>query len=71
MSSFTFWETPADQPTAVRAWFYPGDNFGQEFAYPKAKAQQLALVTHEEVPTLTDQEESKFATRPDNQEPPI
>src|SRR5947209_5542030 len=30
-----FWETPAGQPKAMRAWFYPGDNFGQEFAYPK------------------------------------
>ena len=29
---FTFWETPPGQPKALRAWFYPGDNFGQEFA---------------------------------------
>src|SRR5262249_46901190 len=32
---FTFWEVPPGEPPAVRAWFYPGDNFGQEFAYPK------------------------------------
>lgn len=31
----TFWETPPGQPKALRAWFYPGDNFGQEFAYPE------------------------------------
>jgi len=60
-SKFTFWETPAGQPAALRAWFYPGDNFGQEFAYPKAKAQQLASVTHTEVPTMTAQEESKYS----------
>ena len=30
---FQFWETPAGQPKALRAWFYPGDNFGQEFVY--------------------------------------
>jgi len=59
-TKFTFWETPADQPTALRAWFYPGDNFGQEFAYPKAKAQQLSAVTHTEVPTLESRDESKF-----------
>ncbi len=35
---FTFWETPPGQPKALRAWFYPGDNFGQEFAYPKSAA---------------------------------
>jgi hypothetical protein len=32
-SVFTFWETPAGEPPALRAWFYPGDNFGQEFKY--------------------------------------
>jgi len=30
-----FWETPAGRPRAVRSWFYPGDNYGQEFAYPQ------------------------------------
>ncbi len=39
---FAFWETPAGVPKAVRAWFYPGDNFGQEFAYPKKLVAQLA-----------------------------
>jgi hypothetical protein len=48
---FTFWETPPGQPKALRAWFYPGDNFGQEFAYPKSAAAQIAAVTHETVPT--------------------
>jgi len=39
-SQFMFWETPASEPRALRAWFYPGDNFGQEFAYkPKMIAQ--------------------------------
>jgi hypothetical protein len=41
-TQFTFWETPAGVPKAVRAWFYPGDNFGQEFAYPKKLVAQLA-----------------------------
>jgi hypothetical protein len=48
---FTFWETPPGQPKALRAWFYPGDNFGQEFAYPKSAAAQIAAVTHQTVPT--------------------
>lgn len=34
-SRFTFYETPPGTARALRAWFYPGDNFGQEFAYPK------------------------------------
>jgi hypothetical protein len=28
----------------MRAWFYPGDNFGQEFTYPK-NLRQIAVVT--------------------------
>lgn len=41
-SVFAFWETPAGQPKALRAWFYPGDNFGQEFAYPKDEALRIS-----------------------------
>ena len=34
-SEFVFWETPTGSVNALKAWFYPGDNFGQEFRYPK------------------------------------
>lgn len=34
-SQFTFYETPAGSVKAMRGWFYPGDNYGQEFRYPK------------------------------------
>jgi len=37
-----FAERPIDTPVALRAWFYPGDNYGQEFVYPKARAMGLA-----------------------------
>ena len=47
---FTFWETPAGVPKAVRAWFYPGDNYGQEFAYPKKLVAQLAAAAPVPVP---------------------
>jgi hypothetical protein len=30
-SSFTFYEKSADQPAALRTWFYPGENDGLEF----------------------------------------
>src|SRR5262249_23302727 len=32
---FTYYETPPGTAPAMRAWFYPGDNYGQEFRYPK------------------------------------
>jgi hypothetical protein len=34
-SRFLFYETPPGAAPALHAWFYPGDNFGQEFRYPK------------------------------------
>jgi hypothetical protein len=42
----TFRERPAGQPEALRAWFYPGLQWGEEFVYPKAKAIELAKVTN-------------------------
>jgi hypothetical protein len=42
----TFSERVAGEPQAIRAWFYPGDNFGQEFVYPKKKAVELAKITN-------------------------
>ena len=48
-----FRERPAGTAPALRAWFYPGDNFGQEFVYPKARAVELAKATSEIVPAET------------------
>lgn len=45
----TFRERAAGQPEAIRAWFYPNDNFGQEFVYPRVRAVELAKVTGEPV----------------------
>ena len=42
----TFRERPSGQPEALRAWFYPGRNWGEEFVYPKAKAIELAKTTN-------------------------
>jgi LPXTG-motif cell wall-anchored protein len=57
---FTFWETPPGQPKALRAWFYPGDNFGQEFAYPKMAAVAIASAAHANVLTTEAQTESEY-----------
>jgi len=55
-TAFQWWETPAGQPKALRAWFYPGDNFGQEFAYPKNTAMQIAKVTNQSVPSVSGED---------------
>jgi hypothetical protein len=61
-TEFQWWETPAGQPRAMRAWFYPGDNFGQEFAYPKTEAVAIAATNTSNVPTTYAQTEAELAT---------
>jgi len=51
----TFAERAAGDPQAIRAWFYPGDNWGQEFVYPKTRALQLAKVTNLPVLYIPDE----------------
>jgi hypothetical protein len=38
----TFRERPAGEPEALRAWFYPGREWGEEFVYAKPRALELA-----------------------------
>lgn len=42
----TFRERAAGEPEAIRAWFYPGNEWGQEFVYPKKRAIELAKITN-------------------------
>src|SRR5580658_10205077 len=47
-----FDERPAGNPEAVRAWFYPGDNYGHDFVYPKARAVVLAKANNQPVASM-------------------
>lgn len=58
-----FSETAAGGPPAVKEWFYPGDNFGQEFVYPKNRAVQLAKAANQPVPSMP-QEMASHITEP-------
>jgi len=51
----TFEERAAGAPVAVRAWFYPGDNYGHEFVYPKAKAVELAKANQQPVASMPNE----------------
>ncbi len=55
----SFDERPAGQPEALRAWFYPGDNSGVEFVYPKQKATELAQANQQ--PVLSVREDATDA----------
>ncbi|MFZ3201122.1 MAG: hypothetical protein WA175_08220 [Candidatus Acidiferrales bacterium] len=67
----TFGERPAGTPEAIRAWFYPGDNYGQEFVYPKYRAVELAQQTGQPVPSMaegTEQNSEALEQAPVNNE---
>jgi len=58
----TFRERAAGTPEAIRAWFYPGANWGQEFVYPKKRAIELAKLTHEPVLAMPAELASNITT---------
>lgn len=58
-SQFSFYETPAGTARALHAWFYPGDNFGQEFLYPKHNiVLQASAATVTTMPATSSVEET-------------
>ena len=57
-----FRETPAGQPVALRAMFYPGRQWGEEFVYAKVQAAALASAVNEPVlsmPAAMEKEEAR------------
>jgi LPXTG-motif cell wall-anchored protein len=48
----TFDERAAGSPEAVRAWFYPGEDIGHQFVYPKNRAVALAKANNTPVPSM-------------------
>ena len=53
-TTLSFDERPSGQPEALREWFYPGDNFGVEFVYPKQRATELAQANNRPVLSVPD-----------------
>src|SRR6202451_2898645 len=48
----TFDERPSGSPEAVKAWFYPGENFGHDFVYPRVRAVALAKANNQPVASM-------------------
>jgi hypothetical protein len=59
-----YWETPGANPPALRAWFPPGDHWGQEFVYPKVVALRIATETGAKVLTAPARTEEELVTAP-------
>ncbi len=64
----SFEERATGAPQAIKAWFYPGNNFGEEFVYPKVRATELAQANQQHVPAMPEQmmaPPAKTATSPE------
>lgn len=59
-----FYETPTGNPVALHAWFSPGDNWGQEFVYPKGLAAKIARESGEKVLETPAETETELAAAP-------
>ena len=67
----TFYEMPGGGPEPVRAWFYPGDTIGQEFAYPRDRAREISQAVKQNVPELAESRPpaAAAATQPETPAP--
>ena len=50
-----FAERPSGTPEALKAWLYPGENYGREFLYPHQRAVELAKRTQQNVLSMRDE----------------
>jgi hypothetical protein len=63
-TEFRFYETPRGNPIALRSWFPNGENWGQEFVYPKGLAAKIAAETGEPVLTAKAETVKELETAP-------
>lgn len=60
----TFRETALAAPLPIRYWYYPADHMGQEFAYDKDRALEIAAATGESVLAIEDDEITRVEASP-------
>jgi hypothetical protein len=46
---FGYYEGGPGLPKSIRVWYYPEDNYGEQFVYPKAQAAELAKYGNQSV----------------------
>ena len=64
----SFEERPSGTPEALHSWFYPGDNYGVEFVYPKSTTQLAAANSQPATPAAPVAEAITPPTLPSEQQ---
>ncbi|HLG96637.1 MAG TPA: LPXTG cell wall anchor domain-containing protein [Bryobacteraceae bacterium] len=57
-----FEERASGSPEAIKAWFYPGDVYGQQFVYPHKRAVELAKRTNQNVLSMPNELNQNIST---------
>ncbi len=63
-------ERPSGNPEALRAWFYPGDNYGHEFVYSESRAREIAERSGRPVLAMRDDVASNMTKPADSAKEP-
>jgi len=67
----SFAERPIGQPVALKEWFYPGEEYGQEFVYPKGQETTTFATNETEQPqAAAPPPQERPAAQPAPQTPP-
>jgi hypothetical protein len=67
-AEFTYHETRAGKPPAIRTWYYTTDVVGLEVVYPKLRAKELAKAVGGHVMASNSKDGSIFAMTPNGKE---
>ena len=67
-AEISFYEPEPGRALPIRAWFYPGDNYGVEFVYSKERALEVAKASQQHVmsaanPTTNNPSEQPTSTQ--------
>jgi hypothetical protein len=63
-AEISFYEAEPGRAHPIRAWFYPGDNYGVEFVYPKARALEVAKASGQHVMSAANPTTSNPSEQP-------
>jgi hypothetical protein len=60
-SKLVFYEEAPGTPPALRAWWYPGAVYGDEFVYPKQQAENVAHTANRNVPAMDETDMNRLS----------
>jgi LPXTG-motif cell wall-anchored protein len=72
---FVYFQRAEGRPQALKSWFYPANNYGIEFVYPKVTAVQIAEASRQPVyaaeSAKPEAKEEVVAVTPEKKEVPV